>query len=207
MAKFCDRLNEAMKMKDVTAADLSRMTGISEGSLSQYRRGTFEAAQTNLDRLATALDVSIPWLMGLTDKFGTRYGYLGLEPLPRTKKLPLLGSIPCGTPALAVEDDELVDVPDGIKADFCLRARGDSMVNARIFDGDLVFIRQQDDVESGEIAAVMLNDEATLKRVVKQNGMVILMPENPAVAPVFVPAGQPVRILGKAVGFMSARVL
>lgn len=196
-----DNIRIAREAADMTMEELGRRCGTTKQTIYKYETGVITNIPLDrLERIASALNLDPAVMLGWAIS-------PGIEPLPRTKKLPLLGSIPCGTPALAVEDDELVDVPDGIKADFCLRARGDSMVNARIFDGDLVFIRQQDDVESGEIAAVMLNDEATLKRVVKQNGMVILMPENPAIAPVFVPAGQSVRILGKAVGFMSASVV
>lgn len=64
MALFQDRLNEALILRGMTAADLSRLTGISEGSLSQYRKGAYKATQRNLETLASALRVSIPWLMG-----------------------------------------------------------------------------------------------------------------------------------------------
>ena len=87
-------------------------------------------------------------------------------PLPKTHKVPLLGSIACGAPILAEENMiGQVDLADGVHADFALQCKGDSMINARIFDGDLVYIRIQPEVENGEIAAVRIGDEATLKRV------------------------------------------
>ena len=127
-------------------------------------------------------------------------------PLPKTKRVPLLGTIACGEPILAEENlDGYVAMADEVEADFALRCRGDSMVNARILDGDLVFIRQQPDVENGEIAAVLIGDEATLKRVYKYPEQVVLQPENPKYPPLVYSGEQlqDFRILGKAVAFLS----
>lgn len=129
------------------------------------------------------------------------------NPLPKTNTtIPLLGEIACGQPILAEENySEVVPVPDYVHADFALRCRGDSMVGARILDGDIVYIRQQPDVEDGEIAAVLIGDEATLKRVYKIPGRLQLRPENPSY-PVMEYANSDldqVRILGRAVYFVS----
>ena len=205
MATFAERLNEALSIRNVTAAELSRITGISEGSISQYRRGTFEAAQRNLDLIATALNISIPWLMGIVDDFGTRYDY-GFEPIPRTRQIPVVGSIACGDPTLAVQtSDEATAAPDFVRCDFALRCKGDSMINARIFDGDMVYIRKQETVDDGDIAAVLIEDEATLKRVRLFPDHIILEPANPMYKPlVFWDAEmQNVKIMGKAVAFTS----
>ena len=126
----------------------------------------------------------------------------------KTHKIPLLGDIACGEPIFASEDKEsYVLAGTDIRADFCLRACGDSMINARIYDGDIVFIREQPMVEKGEIAAVIINDEATLKRVYyyPEQNKIILNPENPAYEP-FVYVGEElnsIRILGKAIAFQS----
>lgn len=127
-------------------------------------------------------------------------------PLPQTRKVPLLGTIACGEPLLAEENlDGYVEMPENVHADFCLRCNGDSMVGARIKDGDVVFIRQQPEVENGEIAAVIIDDEATLKRVYLSADKIILQPENPRYEP-FVFVGEElsqIRIIGKAVAFIS----
>lgn len=128
-------------------------------------------------------------------------------PLPQTRKIPLLGTIACGEPILATENIECnIDIPDYIHADFALRCKGDSMVNARIMDGDIVYIRQQPDVENGEIAAVLIGDEATLKRVYKAENQVTLMPANDNYPPLVYTGAQldEVRIIGKAIAFTSA---
>lgn len=125
------------------------------------------------------------------------------------KRFPLLGEIACGKPIFADEDKESTVMADmDIHADFCLRAKGDSMTGARIFDGDIVFIREMPIVDNGEIAAVIIDDEATLKRVYyyPEKGKLVLNPENPDFEPL-VYVGEElneIRILGKAVYFMSA---
>lgn len=125
-----------------------------------------------------------------------------------THKLPMLGEIACGKPIFMDENrDNYTMIGSNVKADFCLKAKGDSMVNARIMDGDIVFIRSQPEVENGEIAAVAIDDEATLKRFYRDEitQTVTLISENPIYAPmVFAKECQKnVYILGKAVAFQS----
>lgn len=125
-------------------------------------------------------------------------------PMPAMRKIPLVGSIACGTPILAAENIEGdVDIPEHIHADFALRCKGDSMINARIYDGDIVYIRQQDTVEHGQIAAVLINDEATLKRVHLFDDHIVLEAENPQYRPrtFWGEEMNSLRILGKAVAF------
>lgn len=128
-------------------------------------------------------------------------------PMPQMRKVPLIGSIACGAPILAEEHiEEYIDIPKHISADFALTCKGDSMINARIFDGDIVYIRQQDTVDNGEIAAVLIDTEATLKRVQLFEDHISLEPENPQYRPL-VYWGEDmnnVRILGKAMAFTSA---
>lgn len=123
-------------------------------------------------------------------------------------KLPMLGTIACGEPIFANEDREsYVMVGTEIRADFCLKCQGDSMINARIHDGDIVFIRKQDIVDNGEIAAVIIDDEATLKRFYyyKEQNMVILRPENSKYKDIILTGEQleRVKVLGKTVAFQS----
>lgn len=127
-------------------------------------------------------------------------------PIPKFNKVPLLGTIACGEPILAQENVEGdVDIPEQIRADFALRCKGDSMIDARICDGDIVYIKQQPTVENGQIGAVLIGDEATLKKVYISEGTVTLMACNTNYAPL-VYSGEKlneIRILGKAVGFTS----
>lgn len=128
-------------------------------------------------------------------------------PMPEAKSIPLVGKIACGTPITATENLEgYIKIPAQLEADFALVCRGDSMVGARIMDGDFVAIRQQPDVDDGDIAAVLIEDEATLKRVYKMPGRLVLRAENPRYAPIDLSGAEldGVRILGKAVYFISS---
>jgi repressor LexA len=126
----------------------------------------------------------------------------------RLCRYPILGEIACGSPILAVEDPDAGYVTAAeTNADFCLTAKGDSMIGARIFDGDEVFIQQTDLVENGEIAAVVVDGEATLKRVYyyPEEEKLILSPENPAYEPLVFVGRElaDIRILGRAVAFQA----
>ncbi|MBE6648190.1 MAG: repressor LexA [Ruminococcaceae bacterium] len=118
------------------------------------------------------------------------------------KRFPLLGNVACGEPIFAEELHEVyVDEDDNIHADFCLTAQGDSMINARIFEGDILFIRSQPTVENGEIAVVLIDDSATVKRIYfdRENKILTLVPENPLYKPTRFQGAEldRVRILGK----------
>lgn len=129
-----------------------------------------------------------------------------LMPVPNFVKRPRLGAIACGKPILAIEDaEEFDDVPDHIECNFTLLCKGDSMINARIFDGDIVYIRQQPEVENGEIAAVRIGDEATLKRVYYSGDRLILRAANPLYEDMEFDGTEleNVEIMGKAVAFTS----
>ena len=130
----------------------------------------------------------------------------GFEPAPRMVKRPLVGDIACGQPILADENiDDYVDVPEDIRCDFCLRCHGDSMIDAGIRDRDVVYIRIQPEVENGQIAAVRIGDEATLKRVYwdESKQLLTLLPANTAYSPMVLsgPALEDVQIEGRAVGY------
>ena len=131
----------------------------------------------------------------------------GLLPVT-THRVPLLGTVHCGEPSFAEQEFEsYVEAGAEIHADFALRAKGDSMTGARIQDGDIVFIRRQDTVNNGEIAAVLIDDEAALKRIrYLPGGMTMLQAENPAYEPIFIGGEgetRVVRILGKAIAFQG----
>lgn len=125
-----------------------------------------------------------------------------IAPLPKFRPVPIIGTIACGDPITAEQNIEgYADVPDTIKCDFILRCKGDSMTGARIYDGDLVYIHAQPEVENGQIAAVLIDGEATLKRVYVFADHLILRPENPAYKDLVFDNRNDVRILGLAVAF------
>lgn len=217
-ASFQSRLRAGLDAAGMTQSELSKQSGVSKSSISRYLSGAWEAKQDAVYLLAQALDVSEAWLMGYdvpmertpqpTERDNTIRLPANIIPVPpASKTVPLLGTIACGVPILAEENlDGEVHLPDFVHADFALRCKGDSMVDARILDGDIVYIRKQPDVENGEIAAILIGDEATLKRVYKYPGQVVLQPANPKYAPLIC-AGEAInemKILGKAVYFVSA---
>ena len=158
-----------------------------------------------LSPLAEALQTTPAYLMGWEDA-GAVSALDNIIPKPKTRKIPLVGAIACGSPILADENiEEYVSIPKDLAGDFALICRGDSMINARIFDGDIVYIRQQDTVENGEIAAVLIDGEATLKRVKIFHDHIVLEPENPMYKPhaYWNEEMNSIRILGKAVAFTS----
>lgn len=215
MTKFSDRLKELRKSKELSQADFAKQLGLSKSSINMYERGEREPSINTLEAIADYFNVDMDYLLGKTDH-RNRYEWLkttknisaeNIIPIPKMKKIPLLGKIACGEPILATENlDGFVNAPEDITADFALTCRGESMIGARILDGDIVLIRQQPDVDDGEIAAVLIENEATLKRVHKKNGCLILNPANPNYEPIVITGEElaEVRILGKAVYFISA---
>ena len=209
---FKERLTEALQARHMRAAELARRTGLSKARISQYVNGKFVPKPEALLDIAEVLGVSELWLLGKTDDMTPAPSLTipcpeNLSPL-RLRRYPVLGEIACGLPILAVEDTEgaYVTAAD-TNAHFCLTAKGDSMIGARIFDGDEVFIQQTDVVENGEIAAVVVEGEATLKRVYfyPEEQKLVLEAENPDYDPlVFIgPDLETVHILGRAVAFQS----
>lgn len=200
------RLKELRKSKGLTLDELAELVGTSKQTIHRYENGIItNVPPEKVESLANALGTTPSELMGW-DAEGPVV-YENVTPMA-LKPLPVLGDIACGMPIYAEERHEsFVSVSDKFEADFCLVARGDSMTGARVFDGDVVFIRSQSAVENGEIAAVILGDEATLKRVYyyPNEEKLILSPENPRYAPL-VYVGRElenVKIIGKAVAFQS----
>lgn len=216
ISNFADRLNYTLNAKDISPAELSRLCGINEATISNYRKGKYKPKQPNLELIAKALNVSVAWLLGVDVPMEPAKQNTTLIDLdtfdnifPVEKhKIPLLGEIACGQPIFADEDREsYIEIGTDIQADFCLKAHGDSMINARILDGDIVFIRRQEMVENGEIAAVIIDDEATLKRVSynKEKQILVLKAENTAFDDMIYTGEElnNIRILGKAIAFQS----
>ena len=210
---FKDRLVEAMKIRGIRASELAKRTGLSKARISQYVNGKFIPKSDAVLQIAEALLVSELWLLGkapdmeLAPERKVIPCPENLSPL-RLRRYPVLGEIACGLPILAVEDTEgaYITAAD-TTADFCLTAKGDSMIGARIFDGDEVFIQQTDVVENGEIAAVVVDGEATLKRVYydPEEQTLELRADNPAYKPLIFkgPELETIHILGRAVAFQG----
>ena len=189
------------------------MIHAAHNSISNWENDQNHPDPDTIQNLCWALDVT-PNYFFLSETDHSDADKKNMDELPpncfpiHTKQIPLLGTIACGKPILAAENiHDTVNIPEEISADFALQCKGDSMLGARvqIHDGDLVYIRQQDDVDNETIAAVLINEEATLKRVYKQPNKLILQPENPDFEPM-VYIGQElesIRILGKAIAFVS----
>ncbi len=200
--KFHVRLREAMEIRGVRQVDLVEQTGIAKSAISAYVNGEYIPKQINTYRIAKALGVDEAWLMGKD---------VPMEPMPanlkplKTRKVPLLGKIACGEPIYASEEKESYVLTNSDSVDFCLKVKGDSMKNAGIEEGDLVFVRSQSYVENGDIAVVLIEEEATLKRFYEADDGVILKPENPKYQPLFYTKKdfKSVRILGKAIMVQS----
>ena len=193
MSTFATILQNLLTEKNMKQCELSRLTKINKSSISEYLSGNYQPKYKNILKIAQVLNVS-PTI------------FLEKSPDKEVTKLPILGKIAAGIPILAQENIEGYLPYDGNDADFCLRIHGDSMINARINDGDIVFIKQQSTVENGEIAAVLINDSATLKRVYfLDNSSVQLRPENPKYKPMVFSKDNcdDFRILGKAIALYT----
>ena len=192
----------------ITQDELAKRLGYkSRSTIAKIESGENDIPQSKIEAFADALSVTTAYLMGWDDSVSPS----NIIPIPNTKRVPLLGTIACGNPITAIEDpDEFVSMPDSVHADFALRCQGDSMVNARILDGDVVYIRRQDEVDNGDIAAVIIGDEATLKRVYvdKENDRLTLMAENPTFPPLVYQGAdlEQVRVLRKAVAILSKAI-
>jgi len=171
----------------MTQAEAGRALGVSYQAISNYERGTNRIDTETLSRLCLLYGVQMADLLRETP--------LPPEAIPArvSALIPVLGVIPAGVPLLAAENIEgyaPADVSDP-EDYFFLRVKGDSMVGARIYDGDLVLIRRQNCADNGEVVACRLDgDEVTLKRFKQQDGMVFLLPENPAYDPRIIPASE-----------------
>lgn len=176
---------------------------MNKSTLSRYENNLQEPMYTVVVNLAEIFGVSVDYLSGARDNLFSLNGISSIE----TKRFPLEGEIACGEPIYANREYEAyIEASSDIDADFCLKAKGDSMINARIFDGDVVFIKSQPDVENGEIAAIRIGDEVTLKRVYKYENRIELRAENPLYGSLNYEGTEldQVQILGKAVIFQSA---
>jgi repressor LexA len=192
--KFTDKLDKLMDERSLSRMGVAKGSGVPYTTIVNfYEKGTDNIKLSTLRKLADFFNVSLDYLVD--DEEETRK-----LPSMELVSLPVVGRISCGNGIVALQDIEGYEPTPKEWLNggeyFYLRAKGDSMIGARINDGDLLLIRKQADVEDGEIAAVVINDEAVLKRAYKQNGTLVLQSENPKYPPIIVNDGN-VQVVGK----------
>ena len=203
-----DKIKDLRQQAGLTMRQLADAVNVSEATVSRWESGNISNMRRDkIYDLAKALNTTPAYLMGWEEPPVDDYSHIkNIMPVPKMKKLPLIGQIACGTPILAEENiTDYIDAPGHIRADFALTCKGDSMINAGIKDGDVVYIRQQPSVENGEIAAVMVgDDEATLKRFYFVDNVITLNAENPTYLPMSFIGEEisKIRVIGLAVAFL-----
>ena len=214
--KLGDLIREYREKQDLSQRQFADKCDLSNGYISILEKGInpntgkpVTPTIPQLKKLACGMNITVMEMLELVEDMpiDITSDVPNIIPMPEMRKIPLIGSIACGAPILAEEHiEEYISIPKHVSADFALTCKGDSMINARIFDGDIVYIRQQDTVENGEIAAVLIDGEATLKRVRLFDDHISLEPENPQYRPLVYWGEEmnTIRILGKAVAFTSA---
>lgn len=207
--QFGTIIKKLREKQGLSQEELGDIVGVSDKTVSSWEINRTEPKMGIVQQLADYFKVTTDYLIkgeenNSSNELKKINNLFDIDKI----KLPLLGTIACGEPIYADEDRESYILAGAdIKADFCLKCKGDSMINARINDGDIVFIRKQDIVNNGEIAAIIIDDEATLKRFFyyKEQNMVILRPENSKYEDIVLIGEQleRVKILGKAIAFQS----
>ena len=188
----------------LSQAELGKIAGVSDKAVSTWELGLKTPRMGAVEKMANYFGITKSAIVDDVQPTPATPIPPGFIPMPQMRKVPLVGSIACGTPILAQQNiDGSVDAPEDIRCDFALRCKGDSMIDAGIHDGDAVYIRIQPEVENGEIAAVRIGEEATLKRVYYDGTTLTLMPANVAFAPMIFtgPQLEEVHIEGRVVGW------
>ena len=194
---FNERLKTLRIQRKMTQSELAKKIYISQPAYSKYEVGTASPNPETLSKIADALDVSVDYLLG-SDSQPARPGYI---------RVPVLGRVAAGIPIDAIEDvidwEDISTAAAGDGEYFGLQIKGHSM-EPKISDGDVVIVRRQPDVDSGDIAVVLVNgDDATVKKVKKSPQGVTLIPSNPAYEPMYYSNKEieslPVQILGRVV--------
>lgn len=179
------RLKAMMSQREITAAELSRRSGIRASSISDYLNGKYEPKQDNIDKMAHALNVTPAWLMGYDTSLNSSPSLPAGTFKPQWKKVPLLGYVAAGRPLEDLNQDvSYVDVDGKYNVDFAVKVVGDSMIDLDIHDGDIVFAKSTPEVENGQVAVVEIDHEkACLKRFYRSNDTITLISANPKYPP------------------------
>lgn len=203
-----ERIKLLREEQGLSQQALAEKVGFKTASaINKIELGLRDINQTKILAFAKALSTTPSYLMGDVDEEATTMPTAkNIIPMPKMNKIPLLGTIACGEPILAEENiSDIIDVPEHINADFALRCKGNSMIDVHINDGDIVYIRQQPTVNNGQIAAVLIGEEATLKKVYLSGDTLTLIACNSEFAPLVYSGAEleGIRILGKAVAYTS----
>ena len=197
-----NRMRELREEIGISMKEAARQLKMPYTTYVNYEKGFREPNSETLIDIADFFDTSIDYLLFKSNVRHSEGGVTApnnIIPMPEMRKIPLIGSIACGAPILAEEHiEDYIDIPKHIHADFALTCKGDSMINARIFDGDIVIVKKQSNANNGEIVVAMTDEnEVTLKRFYKEDGYIRLQPENDFLEPIIL---NNVTILGKAIG-------
>lgn len=206
-----DKIRYHRKRIGLTQTELGEKLGVKTNAVSKWECGRVEDIPTSkIKAMSVLFEVPTSYLIDEESPFqeeSKRSFPSNIVPLPKMREWPVLGATACGKPLHRELLDETVMAPDDIKADVVFRCVGDSMINARIFDGDAVFVRLQPEVENGQIAVVRVDDEYTLKRVYYHEDYVELRPENPVYKAIILRGYQlepeNFEVVGLAAAFMS----
>ena len=191
-----NNLKKLRESKKKTLTQMSQEIGIGRGTINNYEVGRTEPNIANLEKLSNYFGVSIDKLLGIKDE------ETEIQPIDSWKNIPIIGNIACGSPILANENiDGFQAIPSNLVPQdnvFGLKCKGDSM-EPTIKNGALVIIHQQPTIEDNEIAAVLINDSATLKRVKHVDNTILLLPDNQKYSPIVLDKNDDNRILGKMI--------
>ncbi len=207
------RLRNVFEKSGLTQTEVCEKTGINKGALSSYLSGRYFPKQKTIDKLSKVFNVSINYLMGFEPEHSQRGDSSDLTGItnisfPASKPVPILGDICAGEGTWCEENFEgHFFIDSSVKADFCVRVRGDSMIDAGIFNGDLAFIKKTYDYTNGKIYAVRINSdcEAVLKKVFWQEDTIILNPCNADYEPIVTDA-QGMTVIGECVGVFHSTI-
>lgn len=197
---IADNIKTLRLKEKLSQAELGKIAGVTDKAVSTWESGLKIPRMGAVEKMAAYFGV--PKSAILDDNFSSAIP-TGFEPLPQLTQVPLVGRIACGQPITAEQNIEsVIGVPSTWHADFALTCRGDSM-QPRYLDGDIVCIHRQPEVENGQIAAVRIGEEATLKRFYRQGDTVTLQAENPAYPPLVYQKEElnNITIEGRVVGF------
>ncbi len=209
------RIEQRRKELGLTLDDIAQEIGVAKSTIQRYEKGKIETIKLPvIESIARVMEVDPAWICGKSDNMEIKKPKNvmnfseDIKFLPHLKEWPVLGATACGSPIHREVLDETVMAPADIKADVVFRCVGNSMINARIFDGDAVFVRLQPRVENGQIAVVRVDDEYTLKRVYYHDDYIELRPENPTFKAMILRDKQldsdKFEVVGLAVAFLSA---
>lgn len=207
MLDLYKNIRERRQLLNLTQSEVAAKAGYADKSMiAKIEKGLIDLPQSKIALFANVLQTTQSALMGWEEDTSV-FKHNNVVPVPEMRQVPLfVGGIACGDPLFVTDETEYISVPKHIKADFAVVCKGDSMINARINDGDIVYIKQQPVVNNGQIAAVLIDDSATLKKVYLEKNRLTLMAANPDYPPMIFTGEEleNIKILGLATAFTSS---